>query len=95
MAVFALWAHTFLFLLLILGALWNFTGLGFGLAMALLAYQAYLTIGLKGYFRTSWPAAALKGAAHSVLYLGLLWGPLVAAFFIFQALGRLPPSYWE
>ena len=95
LAVFALWAHTLMFLVLILGAAWNFTGLGFGLAMALVAYQAYLTIGLKGYFRTSWPVAALKGAAHSALYLGLLWAPLVAAFFFFQALGRLPSSYWE
>lgn len=95
LAIFALWGHAVLFLVLVAGAIWNFTGLGFGLAMALAVYQAYLTVGLKGYFRTSWPVAALKGAAHSALYMGLLWIPLIVGFFMFEAMGKLPSSFWE
>ncbi len=95
LVVFSLWAHAVLFLVLVLAAIWNLTGLGYGVAVALVVYQAYLTVGLKDYFQTGWPTAALKGAAHSALYLGLLWTPLVAGFFLFEAISRLPPSYWE
>jgi hypothetical protein len=93
--ILALWAHTVIFLALIAGALWNFTGLGLGVAVALGLYQVYFTAGLRGYYDTSWRAAVLKGAVHSFAYIGLLWLPLTAAFFIAQAMSGLPASYWE
>lgn len=92
--IFALWAHTTLFLLLIIGALWNMTGLSFGLAVALALYQAYLTVGLKGYYGRSWAGAAVKGLVHSGVY-GAIWLAVTAAFFLWQALKHLPASYWE
>ncbi|MFA7264663.1 MAG: DUF3667 domain-containing protein [Caulobacter sp.] len=94
-AIFALWAHTTLFLLLIVGALWNMTGLGGGLAVAMLLYQVYLTVGLKGYYGRSWAGAATKGLVHSAVYVGLIWLPLTAAFFFWQAMQNLPASFWE
>lgn len=93
--ILALWAHTVIFLALIAGALWNFTGLGWGLAVAFGLYQVYFTAGLRGYYDVSWRAAVLKGAVHSFAYIGLLWLPLTAAFFIAQAMSGLPASYWE
>ncbi len=92
--IFALWAHTTLFLLLVVGGLWNFTGLGGGLALALVLYQAYLTVGLKGYYARGWAGAVSKGLLHSALYFGLLWLPLTAAFFIWQVSKHLPPGYF-
>lgn len=92
--IFALWAHTSLFLLLIVGALWNFTGLGWGLLLALGLYQIYLTIGLKGYFGRSWPGAVAKGLVHSGVYFGLIWLPLTAAFFLWQVMRHMPPGYF-
>lgn len=94
-AIFALWAHTTLFLLLIVGALWNMTGLGGGLAVAMLLYQAYLTVGLKGYYGRGWAGAVTKGLVHSAVYVGLIWLPLTAAFFFWQAMRNLPASFWE
>ena len=93
--ILSLWAHTIVFLALIAGALWNFTGLGWGLAVALGLYQVYFTAGLRGYYGVSWRAAILKGSVHSFAYIGLLWLPLTAAFFIAQAMSGLPASYWE
>ncbi|HYE47384.1 MAG TPA: DUF3667 domain-containing protein [Caulobacter sp.] len=92
--IFALWAHTSLFLLLIVGSLWNFLGLGGGLLLALGLYQAYLTVGMKGFYGRSWAGAVLKGGLHSLLYFGLIWIPLTAAFFIWQVATHLPPSFW-
>lgn len=91
----SLWAHSILFLALIVGALWNMAGMTFGLAVAMAVYQVYFTLGLRGYYETSWRAAVLKGAVHSAAYIGLLWLPLTAAFFIAQAMSGLPASYWE
>lgn len=93
--ILSLWAHSMIFVALIVGALWNMTGLTFGLAVAMAVYQVYFTLGLRGYYETSWRAAVLKGAVHSVAYIGLLWLPLTAAFFIAQAMSGLPASYWE
>lgn len=92
--IFALWAHTTLFFLLMLGSLWNFTGLGHGLVLALVAYQAYFTMGLKGYYARSWAGAAAKGLLHSGVYFGLIWLPLTAAFFIWQVVRHMPPGYF-
>lgn len=93
--IFALWAHTSLFLLLILGALWNLTGLGGGLTLALLGYQAYLTVGLKGYYGRGWTGAVLKGGLHSLVYFGLIWIPLMLGFAAWQVGKQMPPGYWE
>lgn len=90
--IFALWAHTSFFLLLILGSLWNFTGLGWGFLVALLVYQAYLTVGLKGYYGRSWTGAVLKGGLHSLVYFGLIWLPITVAYFLWQVFKRLPPE---
>jgi len=92
--IFALWAHTSLFLLLIVGALWNMTGLAGGLGVAMALYQAYLTVGLKGYYGRSWAGAVTKGAIHTGVY-GLIWLLLTAGFFFWQAMQHLPPSFWE
>jgi hypothetical protein len=91
----ALWAHASLFLLLILGALWNMTGLTHGLLLALLAYQGYLTAGLKGYYGGGWASTALKAGVHSVAYIGLCWLPLTAGFFIAEVMAHVPSSYWS
>ncbi len=82
--IFAVWAHTTLYLLLILGALWNMTGLVYGLGVALALYQVYLTIGLKAYYQASWVGAVLKGVAHSASYFVLCWLPVIVVFFIWQ-----------
>lgn len=93
--IFALWAHTSLFLLLMVGALWNMAGLAGGLGVALAGYQAYLTVGLKGYYGRGWTGAVVKGLVHTGVYVGLIWLPLTAAFFFWQAMKNLPPSFWE
>lgn len=93
--IFALWAHTSLFLLLMVGALWNMAGLAGGLGVALVLYQAYLTVGLKGYYGRGWAGAVIKGLVHTGVYVGLIWLPLTAAFFFWQAMKNLPPSFWE
>lgn len=91
--IFALWAHTTLFLLLIVGSLWNYTSLGWGLFLALGLYQAYLTVGLKGYYGRSWAGAVVKGLLHSFVYFGLIWLPLTAVFFLWQVMRHLPPGF--
>lgn len=83
--IFAVWAHTSLFLLLILGSLWNMTGLQYGLGVALILYQIYFTIGLRAYYQASWTGAVIKGAVHSALYAVLCWLPVVVIFFVLQA----------
>lgn len=93
--ILSLWAHAMIFLLLIGGALWNMTGLTYGLAVAMAAYQVYFTLALRGYYETGWRAAVLKGAVHSFAYLGLLWLPIVIAFFLTRAVSGLSASYWE
>lgn len=92
--ILSLWAHGMIFLLLIGGALWNMAGLSYGLVAAMVAYQVYLTLALRGYYDTGWRAAVLKGAVHSFAYLGLLWLPIVIAFFLAEAMSGLPASYW-
>lgn len=93
--ILTLWAHSVVFLALIVGGVWNFTGLGWGLGVALSLYQVYFTAGLRGYYDVSWRSAVLKGAMHSFAYIGLLWLPLTAAFFLVQVMSGLPASYWE
>lgn len=93
--IFALWAHALLFLLLIIGAAWNMTGLPGGLVVALALYQIYLTVAARGYYDTTWVGAAGKGAVHTTLYLGLVWLPLTLGFFIAQAVQHAPPALWE
>lgn len=93
--IVALWAHAVLFLALVAGALWNLIGLERGLGMALLAYQAYLTAGLKGFYGSSWPWATTKALVHTLAYLGLIWLPLTAGFFLWQGLEMLPAEYWQ
>lgn len=92
--IFALWAHTSLFLLLMVGGLANILGLGHGLLLALVLFQAYLTVGLKGYYGRSWAGAAFKGALHSTVYFGLVWLPLTIGFFLWQAARHLPAGYF-
>jgi hypothetical protein len=88
--IFAVWAHTTLYLLLILGALWNMTGMVWGLGVTLALFQVYLTVGLRAYYQSSWAGAVVKGAVHSALYFVLCWLPVVVAFFIWQVLEILP-----
>ncbi|MBX7247729.1 MAG: DUF3667 domain-containing protein [Caulobacteraceae bacterium] len=82
--IFAVWAHTTLYLLLILGALWNMAGMMYGLGVALALYQVYLTVGLRAYYGAGWTGAAIKGAVHSALYAVLCWLPVIVIFFIAQ-----------
>ena len=106
--IFALWAHTLIFLLMIAGALWNMAadalfGLfdrrlesGRGLTLGLIAYQVYFTAALKGYYERTWLSATVRGLAHSVVYVGLIWFPLSIAMLMFwPALAHLPAEYWE
>lgn len=93
--IVALWAHAVLFLALIVGALWNLTGLERGLGVALLVYQAYLTTGLKGFYGSSWPWAFVKALVHTLAYVGLIWLPLTAGFFLWQGMEMLPAAYWQ
>ena len=93
--ILSLWAHTTIFLALIFGALWNMVGLTYGLAVAMIAYQVYFTLALRGYYAVGWRTAVLKGAVHSFAYIGLLWLPLTIVFFFAQVLSALPASFWE
>ena len=106
--IFALWAHTLIFLLLIAGALWNIGaqwafGLfgqpletGRGLTLGLIVYQVYFTIALKGYYERSWVGATVRGLAHSAVYLGLIWFPLSVLLLMFwPAFSHLPAGYFE
>ena len=69
---------------------------GLGLTAAILAYQVYLTLGLKGYYEGSWAGAVIKGLAHSAVYVGLIWFPLaVGALMFAQAAQHLPAGYWS
>lgn len=91
--IFSIWAHSTLFLLLVLGAGLNLLGLHFGLGFALLAYQAYLTVGLKGYYGRSWAGAVLKGGLVSAVYT-LIWLAMGFVFLVGQAFKFLPPDYF-
>jgi hypothetical protein len=93
-AILALWAHSLMFLLLVLGAVSNLVGIGHGLVLALGLYQIWFTIGLKGYYRSSWRGAAAKGLVHSVAYIGLLWVPIVIAFIGWRSAAYVPPEWW-
>lgn len=92
--ILSLWAHSLLFLLLIGGALWNMTGLLYGLQVALVGYQVYFTAALRGYYETSWFKAGLKAALHSAAYL-TVWLLIVITYFFAQTMVHLPASYWE
>jgi hypothetical protein len=91
--IFSLWAHSSLYLLMVLGGLWNFTGLGSGFLLVLLAYQAYLTVGLKGYYGRSWRGAIAKGGLISLSY-ALVWALMFVIFIFWQSFKFLPPDYW-
>ncbi|RYF90003.1 MAG: DUF3667 domain-containing protein [Caulobacteraceae bacterium] len=91
--IFSIWAHSTLFLLMILGAIINLLGLRFGLGFVLLAYQAYLTVGLKGYYGRSWAGAVLKGGLISAVY-SLIWLAMSFAFIVGQASKFLPAGYF-
>lgn len=91
--IFSLWGHTTLYLLMIGGALWNMAGPKIGLGLVLLAYQVYLTIGLKTYYGRSWFGAVVKGGLISAAYTAV-WLGLSFVFFIWQALKFLPPDYF-
>jgi hypothetical protein len=92
--ILALWAHSMMFLLLVLGGLWNFIGVGYGLTLALVLYQIWFTIGLKGYYRSRWWGAAVKGLIHSAAYIGLLWIPVILTFAAWQSARYVPPEWW-
>ena len=91
--IFSIWAHATLFLLMILGAILNLLGLGLGLGFALLAYQGYLTVGLKGYYGRSWAGAILKGGLISLVYTAI-WLFMSFVFLLGQAAKFLPPGYF-
>jgi hypothetical protein len=93
--ILALWAHSVMFLLLVLGAVWNFIGVGYGLVLAIVLYQLCFTIGLKGYYGSRWWGAAVKGVVHSTAYIGLLWIPLVITFLFWQSAQYVPPEWWS
>jgi hypothetical protein len=91
--IFSLWGHTTLYLLMILGGLWNLVLPKVGLGLVLLAYQAYLTVGLKTYYGRSWAGAVVKGGLVSAAYT-LVWLALSFVFFLWQAFKFLPPDYF-
>ncbi|MCE3290167.1 MAG: hypothetical protein K0R83_2179 [Caulobacter sp.] len=91
--IFSLWGHTTLYLLMILGGLWNLALPKIGLGLVLLAYQAYLTVGLKTYYGRSWVGAVVKGGLISAAYT-VVWLALSFVFFLWQALKFLPPDYF-
>ncbi|MDO9335418.1 MAG: DUF3667 domain-containing protein [Caulobacter sp.] len=91
--ILSLWAHSSLYLLMVLGALWNFTGLGYGFALVMLVYQVYLTVGLKGYYGRSWWGAITKGGIISLTY-ALVWAGMFALFTLWQSLKFVPAEYW-
>lgn len=104
--IFALWAHTMIFLLMVLGALWNvgveqLFGLfgrelvtAKGLTLGLVAYQIYFTLGLKGYYEQSWTGAVLKGLGHTFIYVGLIWLPLsIVILMLGPAAQFIPEGY--
>jgi hypothetical protein len=86
--IFALWVHTIFFMTLILGALWNRTGLVNpwfnGVTFALGLSQVYVTIGAKSHFDVNWLAASFKTGFLTLLYVGLIWLPIIAGFFLWQ-----------
>jgi hypothetical protein len=86
--IFALWVHTIFFMTLVLGALWNRTGMVNpwfnGVTLALGMSQIYATIGAKSHFDVSWLTASLKVSGLTILYIGLIWLPIIAGFFLWQ-----------
>jgi hypothetical protein len=82
--IFSLWAHAMMFLLFIAGAVWNWIGLAGGLAIALAAYQVYLTLALRDYYEDSLQGAIVKGALHTGAYVGLIWLPAGFLFVLFS-----------
>lgn len=92
--IFALWAHSILFLMLAFGAMWNLIGVGYGLPLALIGYQVWITRGLKGYYGSSWVFAVLKGAVHSAAYVVLLWGPVMFVFFLWEVGQNTSAEFW-
>lgn len=91
--ILSLWAHSTLYLLMVLGGLWNLTGLASGALLVLLAYQAYLTIGLKTYYGRTWWGAVAKGGLISVAYM-IVWSLMGFVFVLFESIKFLPADYW-
>lgn len=92
--IFALFAHSIMFLMLTLGALWNLLGVGYGFILALIGYQIWLTRSLKAYYGSRWSDAVAKGWIHSVTYVVFLWGPLLFTFFLFEVGQHTSAAFW-
>lgn len=73
--VFAMWAHVTAFGLLILLALANKAGAAWPAWPVVFPYLGYFIVAARHYYAMSWWAAAWRGTAHLLLYVGLVLAP--------------------
>lgn len=92
--LFALWAHTVIFVLLMALALLNRTGIRLNFWLLGVPYLAYFTLAAKTYYGERWWRSLLKGFVHIMIFFWLVWGPAVLTLAMVKAADQIPASFW-
>lgn len=92
--LFALWAHTVIFVLLMGLALLNRTGIRLNFWLLTVPYLAYFTLAARTYYGEIWWRSLVKGLVHFMIFFWLIWGPAVLTLAFVNAFDQLPASFW-
>lgn len=92
--LFALWAHTVIFVLLMAYALLNKIGWSPNFWLLTIPYLAYFTLAAKTYYGEVWWKSLLKGGVHITLFFSLVWAPIVVGIAFAVARDQIPQSFW-
>lgn len=93
--LFAIWAHTVIFVLLMGFALLNRVGLNLSFWWLTLPYLGYFTLAARRYYASRWPVAAVKGLAHGAAFFFLIWAPIVLALGYWAAGDGMPSTVFR
>lgn len=92
--VFALWAHSMIFILLMAFSALNWIGLRLSFWLLAAPYLAYFTLAARRYYETSTWAAAWRGAVHLLAFFLLAWAPVALGVAWTSARDKIPASFW-
>lgn len=79
-ALFAIWAHCVVFVILMAVALVNLTGVGLPARVLFPAYLGVFTLAAASYYGLVWWQALLRGLGHMLVYALLVWFPVLLGF---------------
>ena len=79
-ALFAIWAHCVVFVILMAVALINLTGVGMPSRVLFPVYLGFFTLAAASYYGLSRWQAFLRGFGHMLLYALLIWFPVLLGF---------------